>query len=150
MPGKHITLDRVAKYRSAREKWSRPDAARMALISIGSARRIDQGTHYGLRSAVARPSACRTSKLAMIWSDEASPYIAAHPDARAKTVFVHLLEQAQDGGSLCLLLIGAASNDGMSAGSWKGASAFKPIPICPKATRFFGRHIRGLSSQRHF
>jgi transposase len=99
MPGKHITLDRVAKYRSAREKWSRPDAARMALISIGSARRIDQGTHYGLRSAVARPSACRTSKLAMIWSEEASPYIAAHPDARAKTVFVHLLEQAQDGGS---------------------------------------------------
>jgi hypothetical protein len=102
MPGKHITSDRVARYRSAREKWSRPNAARMALISIGSARRIDQGIHYGQRSAMARPSACRTSKVAMIWSNEASLYIAAHSDARAKEVFEHLLEQAGDGGNRLL------------------------------------------------
>jgi transposase len=98
VPGKHITLDRVAKYRSARETWSRPKAARMALFSVASARRIDRGDHFGQRSTVARPSACRTSKLSVIWSDEASRHIASHPGARAKAVFEHLLRQARERG----------------------------------------------------
>jgi transposase len=98
MPGKHITLDRVAKYRSAREKWSRPTAARMALVSVVSARRIDYGVHFSQRSTVAKPSARRASKVSVIWSDEASQHIESHPGARAKAVFEHLLQQGRDRG----------------------------------------------------
>jgi len=96
MPGKHITVDRVAKYRSLRKGRSRFDAARMVLISINSARRIDQGSHFCQRPALATYPASRRNQRSIMWSDMVPEYIASHSGAAAKTVFDHLLEQTSD------------------------------------------------------
>ena len=94
MPGKHITVDRVAKYRSLRA--SRSDAARIVLISVNSARRIDQGSHFCQRAVLATHPASRQSKRSMMWSDTALEYIASHPGAPAKAAFDHILNQTRD------------------------------------------------------
>jgi hypothetical protein len=96
MPGKHITVDRIAKYRSLRKGRSRFDAARIVLISVNSARRVDQGSHFSQRPVLATYPASRRGKRSMMWNDMALEYIASHPGALAKAVFDHLLKQTRD------------------------------------------------------
>jgi transposase len=96
MPGKHITDDRLSKYRSAHKKWNRQTAARMASISVNSARRIDRGIHVSQRPAMDLRTARRGSKLSTRWSEVASTYIASHPGVIAKDVFDYLLDFTRD------------------------------------------------------
>jgi hypothetical protein len=96
MPGKHITDDRLSKYRSAHKKWNRQTAARIASISVNSARRIDRGIHVSQRPAMDLQTARGGSKLSTRWSEVASTYIASHPGVIAKDIFDYLLEFTRD------------------------------------------------------
>ena len=98
MPGMHITVDRIAKYCSLRDSWSRRDAARKVLISLASARRLDRGTHFRQRPTLMPKPARLGNRRSAIWSDSASAYIASHPGQSAKAVFDHILGQNRDKG----------------------------------------------------
>jgi hypothetical protein len=98
MPGMHITVDRIAKYCSLRDSWSRRDAARIVLISLASARRLDRGTHFRQRPTLMPKPARLGNRRSAIWSDSASAYIASHPGQSAKAVFDHILGQNPDKG----------------------------------------------------
>ena len=96
MTGKHITTDRIAKYRRYREKHNRQKSAAFSRLSITSAWRIDKGIHFRLKPA--RPREPRRKKLLAIWTAVALPYIQCHPGVPARLVFDHVLSKGPDTG----------------------------------------------------
>jgi hypothetical protein len=86
MPGNHVTVDRIARYRCFREGRSRVDAARLASLGVGTAQRIDQGIHFLQRPELATRVDRRITKISADWSVAASQYIESHLEAPAKAV----------------------------------------------------------------
>jgi DNA-binding XRE family transcriptional regulator len=99
MAGKHINKQQVKlymKYRNQKGLTQEAAAAKVG-ISIRTARTIEHGKHHAQKTAAPRHYKTRTSPLDKVWETELVPLLEQNPALQAKTLFLYLERNHQDG-----------------------------------------------------